>query len=1284
MWGFKNHREQAVLLLLIFFFNGLFGQENSVRINEFLAINDQVLVDEDGQYSDWIELYNEGPGAVQLSGWSLTDDPALPGKWSFPDVEIPSNGFLLVFASGKDRGAAGAELHTNFKLSGAGEYLSLRDSEGTLMTAFDPSYPVQQGDISFGYSEGIYVSFTQPSPGYANDLESALIPPPQLTVNHGIFVDPFYLEILNEFEGVDIFYTTDGSRPHIGNGTYYLAPVLIDTTTIIRAVAVLDDISYSTVVTRSYIFPENIINQPNNPPGYPSEWGPYTAIQGTSIADYEMDPELLADPLFASSVVEGLKSLPTLSLVTDMDNLFSHSTDPETGGIYIYTGPPLSRTEDGLGKGWERPASIEYFNTEGTESFQVNCGVRIQGGHSRRPEKSPKHSFRLVFKSEYGPTRLNYPLFKDEDAVSSFNSLILRAGFGLSWIHHSHYERQQAQYQRDIWSKDTQRAMGHPSSHSEYTHLYINGIYWGIYAPSERMDSDFAASYMEGDPEEYDVIKDYQDVANGEITAWNKLMDMANAGLVDQESYHKIQGNNPDGSPNPGYEAMVDVKNLADYMLINFYGGNTDWDHHNWAAMRNRVNPGTGFKFFSWDTEHLLKSVSTNVLDENNDYCPSRVFQQLRENEEFRWLFADRVQQLCFNEGLLTPGPTAERWNKRTGQVEPSIVAEAARWGDYRKDVHPFQSQGPFDLYNYDNYWIPQQSYMLNTYFPDRTAAFLYHLRSAGLYPLIEAPQFFINGESYPVEEISRGDQLSMSSGEGIIYYTENGKDPADWAFDSESQQTTLIAGDATKYVMVPKSDLGTQWISDLAFDHGSWSLCSGAPGGIGYERGNGYQDQITLDVGGDMYADGDNPNNSCYVRIPFTIQAGDLEELKALLLNIRYDDGFTAFLNGIRVAEANAPMDLQWNSVSSNTHEATSEEIFDLSAHLSLLQEGENLLAIHGLNEKTSSSDFLLSVSLIAGDQVSAGISEDALMYSESISLDHSVHIMARTYLEGNWSAAMKSFITFPEDLKDIKLTEIHYNPLVDGDMASSGYEFVELKNTGSSTLDLGGLSFVEGIDYTFSAETGLIPGAFVVLASDEMNFYESYGFMPGGEYKGNLNNAGERLRLESTEGDSIILVLYGNSAPWPEMADGYGYSLVPTVFNPVEDQNDPQNWRSSYHIGGSPGRDDTESTSTEEQAEEAGDYLMGQNYPNPFTEVTHINYILPVESHVDLSVYNLMGQKVAILVSGRQSQGSHVVSWNGMDEAGEQIKEGIYIYRMIIKSKDGIQSVTKKMIKF
>ena len=159
--------------------------------------------------------------------------------------------------------------------------------------------------------------------------------------------------------------------------------------------------------------------------------------------------------------------------------------------------------------------------------------------------------------------------------------------------------------------------MKHPSSNSIYVHLYINGIYWGIYVPSERMDKDFAVKYLGGEEDDYDVIKDYAEVADGTIDAWNQMMQMANNGVENTDDYQRIQGNNPDGSPNPEIESMVDVVNLIDYMLINFYGSNTDWDSHNWAAMRNRVSPGKGFKFFCWDAEHMLKKLNGNELGEN-------------------------------------------------------------------------------------------------------------------------------------------------------------------------------------------------------------------------------------------------------------------------------------------------------------------------------------------------------------------------------------------------------------------------------------------------------------------------------------------------------------------------------------------------------------------------------------------------------------------------------------------------------------------------------------------
>src|SRR6266542_2963183 len=96
----------------------------SVAINEFLAVNAGGWADADGDFPDWIELHNPDSNSVSLLHWSLTDDPARLRQWLFPDVVLPANGYLVVFASGKNRAVAGAELHTNFKLDRSEEHTS--------------------------------------------------------------------------------------------------------------------------------------------------------------------------------------------------------------------------------------------------------------------------------------------------------------------------------------------------------------------------------------------------------------------------------------------------------------------------------------------------------------------------------------------------------------------------------------------------------------------------------------------------------------------------------------------------------------------------------------------------------------------------------------------------------------------------------------------------------------------------------------------------------------------------------------------------------------------------------------------------------------------------------------------------------------------------------------------------------------------------------------------------------------------------------------------------------
>jgi len=1080
----------VIFSLLFSFCSSVYSQ--SLRINEFMALNQKTLADEDGDFSDWIEVYNPSETAVNLLGWALTDNISQPFKWLFPNVTLPAGDYLMVFASSKNRNIAGKELHTNFNLSGGGEYLALRNPMGVVSTEFNPSFPVQQTDFSFGFYNGEYIAFSVPTPGKENQLSpGSVIPEPEFSIKHGFYDSPFQLEITTTYPNAAVYYTTDGSIPTKSSGTLYSSGINISKTTIIRAVVVAAGATSGKVATQSYIFTNDVIHQPNNPVGYPSAWGPYTAISGNAVADYEMDPDMMKDANFAASVREALSGLPTISLVTDKSNLFSSSTDPETGGIYIYTGAPITNTTYALGRDWERPVSFEYFDTNKV-SFQLNCGIRLQGGHGRRPEKSPKHSFLLVFDSSYGLSSLNYPIM-GKGSVEKFDNLILRAGFGNSWVHQDNAQRIKALYQQDIWTKDTQRAMGQPAGNSGYAHVYINGIYWGVYAPSERMDKEFAASYLGGDKDEYDVIKDYAEVSDGNIQAWDKMMAMANAGLETNEKYQLIQGKNPDGSPSADTESLVDVVNLADYMLLNFYGGNTDWDHHNWSAMRNRVNPGKGFKFLCWDAEMVLGTLNTNVLSENNENCPSRVYQQLLQNADFKRLLADRIQKHCYNEGALTPNSAAKRWLERKAQIENPILAESARWGDYRRDVHPYVTTGPFSLYTKEDNWLPQQSYTLNTYFPQRTSVFINQLRDAGLFPTVDAPVFYINNKYDNKDTLTVGDKLSMTCPNGSIYYTTNGTDPVDW---------------------------------------------------------------------------------------------------------------------------------------------------------------------------KT-------------------GNSTSAMLYTQAVSISQSAHIKARTLYNGQWSAVNSRFLVIPKNYPDIKITEIHYHPSGDILFDNGEYEFLELKNTGSSTLNLGGLKFTEGIDYVFPNETQLGPSEFVVLASNSNCFYSRYKFRPFAVYNGKLDNDGEWIVLQTQSNDTIAAVNYNNGGVWPALADGVGYSLVPVVYNPANNQANPSDWRSSYRTGGSPGADDTPLSELPAHKGSTSDGIeLAPNFPNPFAEQTTIGYRIPENAGVQLTVFNLLGLQIADLVNAYQTKGYHGVVWKGLDQNNRAVPNGIYFYRLSVRTGNDSYVYSRKLV--
>ncbi len=808
--------------------------------------------------------------------------------------------------------------------------------------------------------------FDVPTPGEANAEEYWLrAENPDFSHERGFYESSFNLALGADGPGAEIYYTTDGSAPSDVNGTLYTNPIPITTTTAVRAAVLRQFHAPSATGTQTYVFLDEVLEQPSDPAGFPGSW----ANEG---ADYEMDPQIVG-ALDAEALKDALRSLPTMSIVMNQADVFG------SGGIY-------SRPNT---QGLERAASLEYFDPATGEEFQLNAGARIYGGVGRQP-RFKKHSFRFVFKSDYGPTKLRFPLF--EDATDEFDTIILRSNFNDAWV----WGGAPTQFIRDEFAGRLQNAMGDPGRHGTFVHLYVNGLYWGLYNPVERPDTSFSASYFGGERDDWDGINSGAVVNTGGLTsaeinlrreAWNELMNQASAGLSTNDAYQRVQGNNVDGTNNPAYENYLDVDNYINFLLLNFWAGNNDWTTHNWYAGRMRGPDSTGWKSYSWDAEWIVgmrSGVNDNsVNDSSGGNHLIKPYGTLKNNAEFQLRFADHVHEHFFNGGVLSPDYTVPLYASMAEGIEQSVLAESARWGDVVREP----------AYDFDD-WDSQRNWILNTYLPQRTNVVLGQLQSAGLYPSIAAPSFRVNGAPQHGGTIELGDALTVTAPSGTIYYTTDGTDPRD------------------------------------------------------------------------LYGP----------------------------------------------------------------------------------------------------------------------ISGTARVYSGPIALDTAMHVKSRVYSGGQWSALNEA--TFYVDLAPaIRITELMFNPAdptpeetAAGHLNNDDFEYLEIRNISADTLPLTGLRLSDGIEYTFAGTT-IGPGEYVVLAKDPAAFSERYDTFAGqlvGPYDGSLNNGGERVQLDAPIGGVIHAFEYNDN--WYGHTDGDGFSL--TIRDDLGDLDNwtvKDGWRASAAVGGTPGYGDT-----------------------------------------------------------------------------------------------------------
>ncbi len=1035
--------------------------------------------------------------------------------------------------------------------------------------------------------------FTTPTPGALNVSEGVagfLIDEIQLSHPHGFYDEPFLLTIDTLTDGTTVRYTTDGTEPTASNGQRYAGPISIGRTTTLRARAFKDDLQPSNVTTATYLFVEDVVRQSSNG-SPPAGWPRSTSINGQTL-DYGMDPTIVNSGTWGPQLEAALKQIPSMSISMDIDDLLGSSR-----GIYTHAG--------NHGQAWERPVALELIDPSGGEGFQVNAGLRIRGGFSRSGG-NPKHAFRLFFRDEYGDGKLRFPLF-GEEGVDEFDKIDLRTAQNYSW---SFQGSDRNAFIRDVFSRDLQGMLGHPYTRSRYYHLYINGQYWGLYQTQERSEAAYAASYFGGNREDYDVVKSagssggYQNEAtDGNTNSYRRLANyfyqrngLSDANLSD---YWKAQGMNPDGTRNAEFERLLDVDNLIDYMILTYYTSDADGPGskftrprvNNYFGIFNRENPD-GFKFFEHDSEHSLDTGNAAGANYNmvvplttggaefRYFNPHWMHERLAEtNTEYRTRFADRVYELMFNDGPLTPERAKEVVDARASQFDLAIIAESARWGDAKRG-NPFTK----------NDWVRAVD-RIRSFIDGRVPVVVRQLEDQGWYPNTNPPQITVNGSIQLGGRADKDDEIALFA-TGSTSFTPIVPRGSTWNYlDDGSSQPPAWRG--------------------LGFDDSSWK--SGRAE-LGYGDGN---ERTVVGFGPDSR----NKFRTTYFRKTF--QVSNPGQYQTLRLSLRRDDGAIVYLNGQEIVRSNMPSgnvdaDDFAAGVVGGGEEST---FFDFDLDVSALRDGTNVLAVEVHQANASSSDISFDLELqggrfvVAGDniyytldgsdprQMGGAIAPSAIRFDgQPFQLDGSAVINARVREGASWSPLLS--VGFQVDQPAVKgrlaITEINYHPhdpltqFGDADASAELFEFIELANISDTTIDLTGVRFAQadtvdgrqGVVFPFAPQT-LRAGERMVIVRDRQAFASRYGSQvriadradasPGaGVYTGGLSNGGELLTLLDAQGEVIEQFEYDDSGAWPGRSDGKGSTLERT--NPSLDGGSPSSWRNSLSFGGTPGAEDTQ----------------------------------------------------------------------------------------------------------
>jgi len=645
-----------------------------------------------------------------------------------------------------------------------------------LVSGFD--YPEQRNDHSYGYDPAgniRYFKVLTPGAPNGNSTISGVVEDVHFSAERGHYTSAFDLYLSTPTPQTTIRVTFDGSEPTETRGFTYTNAIPINGNRFVRAAAFRPNMLPSRVETHTYLFNQSA----------------------------------------------AIRSLPVISLVTATNNLIG-----PTGIIGMYPGKPCDQlpvtnatqyhNPSLHGLAWERPISAEFLRLDGQPGFQIDCGIRVQGSDYQRPRtcESSKFSYRLYFRSDYGEGRLDYPFFTNT-TVTRLDQMVLRAGFN----------DPSNPFIRDELARRLSHEMGQVASHGNFVNLFVNGVYKGYYNPTERVHEEMLQEYH-GGGSDWDVMSPRfatsssgLGIVDGDRQNFNAFVNYVNTQPVTQQAiYQQVT-------------QRLDVVNFVDYCLLNVYAGMGDWPDNNWRAGRERSTNGI-WRFYAWDAEWGFgiygRVVTRDTFAESGGgpdnsglATPSseiaNIYQRLRQNPEFRMVWADRIHKHMFNNGaLMNQNITNNFQSLRTnllGVIPGMDTSILSAWVAQRRGVIFPQ----FQLY--------------------------------GLLRSSNAPSFNQHGGRVP-----RNFQLTMSVSNPpntVIYFTTNGVDPRLMFSGGPSPAAQLWNSSGEfrlQQSMVVKArslEYGTNWsaLSEAQFDVGTMGvpiriteINYNPPGGSGYE----------------------------------------------------------------------------------------------------------------------------------------------------------------------------------------------------------------------------------------------------------------------------------------------------------------------------------------------------------------------------------------------------------------------------------------------------------------